>query len=339
MLMPGRQYSAPSTSYRYGFNGKENDNKDGVVQYDYGFRIYDPRLVRFKSLDPLQKKFPELTPYQFASNSPIANVDLDGREADYYTTTVTFITTHRQLPNGQFEVSRSQTFSTLHTKTGLTPNGPLGEGTQYVVQTQVAEVFLDVHGYVQSKCEETPRIVQKLYVFSDQEIMKRDITKRPMSQGKLQVLVFGSGSDNSESPGNLINPNAIVKSIDLNAFNELIEPVMLGMDVKKPGAPELNDLLGEIFSQTIDKINQKYSNGEFSKEESDRPSYDPNSKIDPAQHQAWYDGMNQGSSNDTSTHPERKLNRPILITDSNGKPVKEVRPVGKNKSDTIPLKN
>ena len=80
--MPGRQYSN-TIGYRYGFNGKEKD-KEGPVQYDYGFRIYDPRLVRFKSLDPLQKKFPELTPYQFASNSPIANVDLDGKEAlDY----------------------------------------------------------------------------------------------------------------------------------------------------------------------------------------------------------------------------------------------------------------
>ncbi len=82
MNMPGRKFSGGS-EYRYGFNGKELDTED-PIQYDYGFRIYDPRLARFKSLDPLQKKFPELTPYQFASNSPIANVDLDGKEAlDY----------------------------------------------------------------------------------------------------------------------------------------------------------------------------------------------------------------------------------------------------------------
>jgi hypothetical protein len=36
------------------------------------------------SLDPLQKLYPELTPYQFSSNSPIAHVDLDGRESEYY---------------------------------------------------------------------------------------------------------------------------------------------------------------------------------------------------------------------------------------------------------------
>ncbi len=41
--------------YRYGFNGKENDNevKGEGNQQDYGFRIYDPRLGRFLSVDPL----------------------------------------------------------------------------------------------------------------------------------------------------------------------------------------------------------------------------------------------------------------------------------------------
>jgi len=78
MLLPGRTYQAGSTSYRYGFNGKELDKE--VVQYDYGFRIYDPRLVRFKSVDPLTRSYPMLTPYQFASNRPIDGVDLDGLE-------------------------------------------------------------------------------------------------------------------------------------------------------------------------------------------------------------------------------------------------------------------
>lgn len=34
-------------------------------------------------VDPLTKQYPELTPYQFASNSPIANIDLDGLEKYY----------------------------------------------------------------------------------------------------------------------------------------------------------------------------------------------------------------------------------------------------------------
>jgi RHS repeat-associated protein len=81
MLMPGRKYSA-GIGYRYGFNGKENDNeiKGEGNEQDYGMRIYDPRLGRFLSVDPITSKYPELTPYQYASNRPIDGIDIDGLE-------------------------------------------------------------------------------------------------------------------------------------------------------------------------------------------------------------------------------------------------------------------
>ncbi len=44
-------------------------------------QIYDPRVGRFLSADPIAKSYPELTPYQFASNTPIQGIDLDGLEA------------------------------------------------------------------------------------------------------------------------------------------------------------------------------------------------------------------------------------------------------------------
>ena len=80
--MAGRKYTASSSKYRYGFNGKENDNdvKGEGNQQDYGFRIYDPRLVRFLSVDPLTKSYPWYTPYQFAGNKPINSIDVDGLE-------------------------------------------------------------------------------------------------------------------------------------------------------------------------------------------------------------------------------------------------------------------
>lgn len=86
-LQPGRNWN--SDQYRFGFNGKENDNEVKGIgnQQDYGMRIYDPRLGRFLSADPLivkMGKYPELTPYQFASNTPIQAIDMDGLEA-YFT--------------------------------------------------------------------------------------------------------------------------------------------------------------------------------------------------------------------------------------------------------------
>ncbi|PSL17786.1 RHS repeat-associated protein [Chitinophaga ginsengisoli] len=43
-------------------------------------RVYDPRLGRFLSVDPLTQDFPWYTPYQFAGNKPIWAIDLDGAE-------------------------------------------------------------------------------------------------------------------------------------------------------------------------------------------------------------------------------------------------------------------
>ena len=69
--------------YRYGFNGKEADNDQewgNATHYDYGFRIYNPSIARFLSVDPLAPDYPWYTPYQFAGNKPIWAIDLDGLE-------------------------------------------------------------------------------------------------------------------------------------------------------------------------------------------------------------------------------------------------------------------
>ncbi len=83
MVMPNRKTPAAGNSaYRYGFNGKENDDEvyGDDNEQDYGMRIYDPRLGRFLSVDPIARQYPELTVYQFAGNTPIWAVDLDGLE-------------------------------------------------------------------------------------------------------------------------------------------------------------------------------------------------------------------------------------------------------------------
>ncbi len=76
--MPGRSFQA--TAYRYGFNGKENDNevKGSGNQQDFGERIYDPRVGRFFTTDPLSAKYPYFSPYSYAGNSPIYLIDANG---------------------------------------------------------------------------------------------------------------------------------------------------------------------------------------------------------------------------------------------------------------------
>ncbi|GEM_PF-3217860 len=75
-------HSAQCFEYRFAFNGKEQDPEVSGQgnSYDYGFRIYNPRLGKFLSVDPLAGSYPWYTPYQFAGNMPIAAIDLDGLE-------------------------------------------------------------------------------------------------------------------------------------------------------------------------------------------------------------------------------------------------------------------
>jgi RHS repeat-associated protein len=79
MQQPGRAYTNGS-QYRYGFNGKEDDKDIESGAQDYGMRIYDTRIGKFLSVDPITSKYPMLTPYQFASNRPIQGIDQDGLE-------------------------------------------------------------------------------------------------------------------------------------------------------------------------------------------------------------------------------------------------------------------
>lgn len=67
-----------NSKYPMSFNGKRDDSETGTQ--DYGLRIYNPALGKFLSIDPLTRKYPHYTPYQFAGNKPIRYTDLDGAE-------------------------------------------------------------------------------------------------------------------------------------------------------------------------------------------------------------------------------------------------------------------
>ncbi|UTW66278.1 RHS repeat-associated core domain-containing protein [bacterium SCSIO 12643] len=79
-LMPMR--NASTDDYRYGFNGMEKDDevKGTGNSLDFGARIYDPRVGRWLSLDPLMAKYLGMSPYNFVGNSPIKFVDYDGKD-------------------------------------------------------------------------------------------------------------------------------------------------------------------------------------------------------------------------------------------------------------------
>jgi RHS repeat-associated protein len=63
MLVPNKH--GTSCDYRFGFNGMQKDDelKGEGNSLNYTFRMHDPRVGRFFSVDPLFKDYPQLTPY------------------------------------------------------------------------------------------------------------------------------------------------------------------------------------------------------------------------------------------------------------------------------------
>ena len=65
---------------RYKFNGKELDLVHGLRLYDYGARMYDQILGCWTSVDPMAEKYYHISPYVFCADSPVRNIDPNGKE-------------------------------------------------------------------------------------------------------------------------------------------------------------------------------------------------------------------------------------------------------------------
>lgn len=94
---------------------------------DYGMRMYNPKLGRFFTVDPIARLYPELTPCQFASNRPIDGIDLDGLE--YYSIHIKIYVDQ----NGKAHRSLQKVVSHRDTEKGYGSRGP---GIEYVYTHQ-----------------------------------------------------------------------------------------------------------------------------------------------------------------------------------------------------------
>lgn len=97
--------AAGSLENKYKLFGKELQHSEfsdgsGLEWYDYGMREYDQQIGRFFRVDPISEKFYELSAYQYCSNDPIKNVDMDGAEGLDFRIFNKLVQNTVQNPNG-----------------------------------------------------------------------------------------------------------------------------------------------------------------------------------------------------------------------------------------------
>ena len=63
---------------KYLWSGKERQTDLGLNWDDFGARFYDPVLGRFHTQDRFADKYHPMTPYQYAANSPMNVIDING---------------------------------------------------------------------------------------------------------------------------------------------------------------------------------------------------------------------------------------------------------------------
>ncbi len=72
MQLSGRNFlkTGVTSDFRFGFQGQEEDDeiKGEGNSINFEFRMHDPRLGRFLSIDPLASDYPWNSPYAFGEN-------------------------------------------------------------------------------------------------------------------------------------------------------------------------------------------------------------------------------------------------------------------------------
>jgi RHS repeat-associated protein len=242
MKIPGRQYSATS-GYRYGFNGKEKD-KDihPLTDYDYGFRIYNPGLGRFLSVDPLSYDYPWNSPYSYAENDVVRSIDLEGGESKIVNVKVIVddnkqvVATYKSVQNGN-------------------NCNKLGNGVLFKLTVQPR---VEINGRSGNAIVKSGKSMSVYYQ------IEGGLNFRP----SIGLVVFGSGSGEDATMGGEVGGDAKILSVlDLNDENtknlfELVDIMgkLEGQEIM-PGevSAKFPELVSEFSNLTLEEKNKKQS--------------------------------------------------------------------------------
>jgi RHS repeat-associated protein len=254
MIQPGRKFTGGSV-YRYGFNGKEKDNSTGESNLDFGARIYDGRLGRWLSVDPLQAKYPSFSPYVFAINNPIIVVDHDGRDIIIVT------------ENSQFRLAKS---TLLKTATGRELWNKYANSKTTDIYIAISSSKIVGADAVTSRIDGTSMVKMDISLGPDKKIVVKDkitvdtkessdhkafdgldITK---SRGKkifvisLDKEAFSTNATKQKERADIMN-NGVLEEVKYDLAESIFHEMKSHIDLTKGGtAKEDHDLYGKAVN-------------------------------------------------------------------------------------------
>lgn len=258
--------------YRYGFNGKEKDDevKGNGNSLDYGARIFDPRLGRWLSLDPLFAKYPYASPYNFALNTPIQAKDPDGKVVifvnGYYnpgTNEGGNSSYWKRNDKTGFHAFDSKVMDRLGDRSARYYDGALGSGLGFNSSAK----HRDNSGYWQAM-KDAGEIINGLKKNDAGEIIE-SVKLVSHSMGSAYAKGFARGLNEYVRQYNEANPDAQIKGFNIE-MDVNFAPFQPGDQKAAPGVPTYQ------FSNTHDGVSN--SSGENRVIEGANASYDSDSK-------------------------------------------------------------
>ena len=232
--MEGRTGS--SESYRYSFNGMEKDDEvsGGGNSYTTEYRHYDPRLGRWKSLDPLMSKFPHFSPYVAFDNNPIYFVDpygLSSEKGDKNKVT--------------YKHKRKRNSDDHWQNLGQLPNKDVAEGATFIIkyEGEYGDITGDKYVYEEGRWKYTQIIKDPKtnYRTSFEGYVKSE-AKEEITWSELERIYNNPVSDG-------------LKTILQNEYVEKAQKVADFVDMPLTVADESLNKLGSTLSKDLTKAN------------------------------------------------------------------------------------
>jgi len=146
MQMEGIGTTAASGSNKYRYNGKELNDDFGLNLSDYGARWYDASVARWWNIDPLTERAQEWSPFRYAFNNPMKNIDPDGKYEIIY---VSLSRDERREIKNNYATSkeRRQARQELKEEKRNTVRGAIAILHQFLTDNpEVSKVFQDFSG-------------------------------------------------------------------------------------------------------------------------------------------------------------------------------------------------